>query len=102
MAFFAILGAACFISLASTLWSQPLFPFKMDSVEWLQSWLVMTVLDYYGAALPLAAVAVASEPGVTGWLWSAGFLLGGSPFCCAYVVLRLRSFGDDGLRFARF
>ena len=60
------------------------------------------VLDYYGAALPLCGIAVASEPGMSGWLWSLGFCLGGSPFCCAYVVLRLRNFGDDGLRLLRF
>lgn len=91
-AFFAVLGLACFVTLSMTLWRQPLFAFETTSIEWLQAWLWMTVLDYYGACLPLCAVIVSNETSITtGVAWSLACLLGGSPFCCLWVVLRLMS-----------
>lgn len=95
---YSILGVACFYTLATTLWAQPLFPLQLDNLEWMVAWLKMTVLDYYGAAIPLCGVAISSENGYAGWLWSIGFCLGGSPFCCAYVMLRMLAHGEDGLR----
>lgn len=90
--FFACLGVVCFITLSMTLWSQPLTAWDVRSIDWLQSWLWMTVLDYYGACLPLCAVIVQNEPALLhGCLWSLACCLGGSPFCCLWVVLRLLS-----------
>ena len=97
-AFYALLGVACAVKLTSTLSAQPLFAFATDDIEWVRAWLWMTVADYYGAALPLCGIAIASQPGLEGWLWAVGFCLLGSPVCCAYVVLRLKNYGLDGLR----
>ena len=96
--FYAVLGVVCALTLISTLWYQPLFDWKLDDVDWLKNWLKMTVLDYYGAALPLCGIAISTEQNMQGFLWSAGFLFGGSPFCCAYMLYRLRLAREDGLR----
>eukprot|EP01041_Mallomonas_annulata_P012418 gene12418-26120_t len=69
----------------------PLFPFQTSNIDWTREWLFMTVLDYYGAALSLAAVAIFSEPPIFAILWTLGFCLLGSPICCAYVVYRIYS-----------
>ena len=90
VAFFALLGTLCLACLASTLKALPLFPFQLSSLPWLQGWLWMTVVDYYGAVLPLCGIIVASERPRTAALWSLAVLFLGSPFCCAYVALRLR------------
>ena len=88
--FFSTLGVCCALALLSTLWTQPLFPLQLSSLAWTKAWLKMTVLDYYGAAFPLCGVAIASaRDKYSGYLWAAGFCFGGSPFCCAYVALRL-------------
>ena len=90
IAFFSALGVICALALMSTLWTQPLFPLQTSNLAWTNAWLKMTVLDYYGAALPLCGIAIASaRDSYSGYLWAAGFCLGGSPFCCAYVALRL-------------
>ena len=90
--FFSILGVVCFATLSLTLWRQPLFPLQTTNLEWLQSWLWMTVLDYYGACLPFCAVIIANESSLQGGiLWSTACLLLGSPFCCLWLVLRLWS-----------
>ena len=36
MAFFAVLGVACFGALTSTLLAQPLFPFQLENRDWLK------------------------------------------------------------------
>ena len=98
MAFFSVLGVVCFTTLSTVLMRQPLYDLRTDDMDWLRHWLFMTVLDYYGAALPLCAVIVANEPNsTTGLLWSLGCLLGGSPFCCAWVVKTL--WKGDGYRY---
>ena len=89
---FACLGLVCFSVLTLTLYHHPLYAFETENIEWLRAWLWMTVLDYYGAALPLCAVIMANEQSpLVGTLWSLGCLVGGSPFCCAWTVTRLRS-----------
>lgn len=100
VAFFALLGAVCTVTLATTLWQHPLLEWKLSDVRWLNAWLGMTVLDYYGAVLPLCAIALSSQTELTsGLAWSAGFIFGGSPFCCAYVLYRLLYFPpEDALR----
>jgi hypothetical protein len=97
LAFYTALGLACALTLFTTLSQQPLFPLQMSNLEWTAAWLKMTVVDYYGAALPLCGIAISSDAGWSGWLWSIGFCLGGSPFCCAYVVLRLVTYREEGL-----
>ena len=75
--------------LVSTLSVHPLFPFQMQDVNWTGDWLMTTVADYYGVALPLCAIILATEDSVfVGIAWSAGVLLLGSAVACAYVVRR--------------
>ena len=87
--FFFALGLTCLGSLAYTLSAQPLFPLQMDSLPWTQAWLLMTVADYYGAALCLCGFIVATEPTGSAFAWSLGCLLLGSPVCCLYMLYRL-------------
>ena len=90
IAFFSVLGVVCFATLSLTLYRQPLFSFAVTDLNWLQAWLWMTVLDYYGACLPFCAVILANESNVSnGILWSLACLLLGSPFCCLWLCLRL-------------
>lgn len=95
--FFSVLGVVCFLTLSVTLWHQPLFAFKTEDVAWLQAWLYMTVLDYYGACIPFCAVILANEASMTsGVLWSLACIFLGSPFCCLWMVLRLMSDRGQG------
>lgn len=67
---YAFLGVLCFSILARTLFNFPLIPFQLSSLEWLKNWLLMTVIDYYGAVLPLCGIILASEKPVKAALWS--------------------------------
>ena len=69
LAFYAVLGVLCFAFLAKTLLALPLVPFQMGCVEWTRGWLMMTIVDYYGAVLPLCGVIVASEKQAKAALW---------------------------------
>jgi len=57
----------------------------------------MTVFDYYGAALCVCAVIVASEHTVPAVAWCLLCLLLGSSFCCLYMAYRLASKGTLAL-----
>lgn len=86
----AVAGAACLSALIVTYVKQPLFPFQLENKEWLQSWLVMTCVDYYGAVFPLSLIILASEDSlVVGFAWVVVICLLGSPFACAYAFSRL-------------
>ena len=75
--------------LIRTLRAFPLVPPEPSSVAWNAAWLFTTVVDYYGAALALCGIILASEKRRVGILWSLGCLLLGTPFCCFYVTSRL-------------
>ena len=96
-AFYTVLLIGCTAAIGLTCWSYPLFPFRLDSLVWTSSWLLATVADYYGAALCLSGVILASERFPAGPLWVAGCLLLGSPVCCLWVLHRLRRHGTLGL-----
>ena len=98
LAVYVVLFVYCAWSLFSTLSEHPLFPFQFSNLEWTAAWLKMTVVDYYGAALPLCGIVIASESPLAGLLWSLAFCIGGSPFCCAYVISRLTAYRDHGLQ----
>ena len=88
--FFGTLGIGCFLFLSLTLMHQPLFPFQMDNLKWAKAWLIMTVVDYYGAAVPLCALVLASENSrIVAGAWIVAILLLGSPFACAWMIWRL-------------
>jgi hypothetical protein len=73
---FVVWGLFIFSYLSYMLQAYPLFPFRMDSLDWTREWLYMTVLDYYGVAICLCAIAVSTEKYLLiGLLWSIGFCL---------------------------
>jgi len=94
LTFYGLVGAGFSTLLTVTLWRHPLIPLNTSSVDWCRSWLITTVVDYYGAALCLCGVAISSEPSWQGWAWSAGFCALGTPVCTLYVASRLWRFGS--------
>lgn len=62
---------------------------QITDIEWTKEWLYMAILNYYGAAICLSAIAVSSEGCVFGTVWALGFFLIGSPVCCCYMIHRL-------------
>ena len=89
----SVLSVACSFALVRTLRAQPLYPFKLDSIAWTTTWLWMTIVDYYGATIPLCAIIYSSEKPLPATLWSLACLLLGCPFCCLYVALRAMRHG---------
>lgn len=79
----------------------PLFPLRPNTLAWCRAWLYTTVFDYYGAALCLSGVIIASERPFTAALWVAGCCLLGTPACCAWVIARLCRHGTLRLRSER-
>ena len=96
--FYAVLFVGCTAAIGVTLYNYPLFPMQLDSLAWCSTWLLTTCADYYGAALCLSGVILASERFPAGPLWVAGCCLLGSPVCCAWVLQRLYRHGTLGLR----
>jgi hypothetical protein len=87
---YGVVGVGSFLYLSTTLVAQPLFPFKMHSLDWTKAWMIMAVVDYYQGALPLCGVVLASELNrIVAFAWITGILLVGSPFSCAWIVWRL-------------
>merc|ERR1712087_709658 len=89
IAFYSALGLCFFALLASTLMAHPLFPFRMDDVDWTAAWLLTTVGDFYTSTWCLCGVIIATDGVASGGLWSLAISLLGSPFACAWVSLRL-------------
>ena len=87
--FYSTYAAGFTALLIRTLRAFPLVPPEPSSLAWNAAWLFTTVVDYYGAALALCGVILASEKRRAGILWSLGCLLLGTPFCCFYVTSRL-------------
>jgi hypothetical protein len=76
--------------LTKTLKAHPLIPPSVNSLLWCRAWLWTTVVDYYGAALSLCGVIIATEDRMAARIgWSCGCLFLGTPFCCLWVGLRL-------------
>ena len=86
---FALVGVGILIYLWTLLSIYPLFDWAVSDISWCQAWLYFSVLDYYGVAICLSAIAMSSESLVLGCLWSLGFFLLGSPACIAWIVSRL-------------
>lgn len=88
--FYSILFLITLVTISVTLYNFPLFPIQYDSLEWNRTWLVSTVVDYYGACLCFCGVVLSTETSwVRGSAWVAGFCLLGSPMCCLWVLLWL-------------
>ena len=82
------MAIVCALVLVTTLIETPLFPVRWNSKKWLQGWLRMTLLDYYGAAFPFCALIYLRETAVVATVWSLCILLLGSPFACVYIATR--------------
>ena len=90
MSLFLGLAILCTVCLVYTLRTHPLLPLRLNDNDWLRHWLGMTVIDYYGAALPLCAVvAVEEKKSYCVIAWCLSFLILGSPACCLYAVVYL-------------
>ena len=88
--FYAILFVTTLSTLVTTCYNYPLFPIQYDSLEWNRTWLITTVMDYYGACLCFCGVVLSTETSwVTGLAWVGGFCLFGSPVCCVWVLVWL-------------
>ena len=88
--FYTVLFLNNMTAVSVTMYNYPLFPFQTDSLEWCRTWLVTTVLDYYGACLCFCGVVLASEDSWSrGLAWVAGFCLLGPPVCCVWILLWL-------------
>ena len=87
--FYSTYAAGFTALLIRTLRAFPLVPPEPSSLAWNAAWLFTTVVDYYGAALALCGIILASEKRRVGILWSLGCLLLGTPFCCFYDTSRL-------------
>jgi len=82
--------AAAFIGLLGfTNYYQPLFPFKLDNLEWCRLWLGTTVGDYYVVVISFSSFILATESWLHSILWVAGICLLGSPISCIYIVFRI-------------
>jgi hypothetical protein len=53
----------------------------------------LQVVDFYGVAIPLAGIMIATE-GKLGFVWALGVLLLGSAVACAYVAFKLFTKGN--------
>jgi hypothetical protein len=100
-----LLGAYCFVGLAftaalcSTLYSQPLFPFRWGKLEWCQAWLLTTVGDYYVLAFGLSTIIWLSEESkLLAALWIVLVNVLGSPFCMFYLACRVYRHGSVGVQ----
>lgn len=73
----------------------PLLSFESSDLDWSNAWLVATIIDYYGSTFCFTGVVISSETSwSSGIAWSLGFCLLGSPVCCVWVFLRIRSGGN--------
>ena len=72
-----------------TLSAQPLFPFQPDNAAWSSAWLFTTVGDYYVSTFCLCGVILWTAGSREGTAWTLACCLLGSPFACAWVILRL-------------
>lgn len=75
MAVFSVVGGGFAVLLMRTLRTFPIFPFQPTNAAWSYAWLITTICDYYGAALCLCGIALASEQRMHGILWSLSCML---------------------------
>jgi len=96
--FYSILFITTTTMIIKTASNYPIFPLQTESLEWNNSWLVATVIDYYGACLCYCGIILGTEKHIMhGILWSLGCCLLGSPVCCLWILIRLWKYGSDGI-----
>jgi hypothetical protein len=88
ISYFVVFATFIAVYLSVTLYYYPLTHGATNGLAWLRNWLIMTVINYYGAAACLVTIALLNEPIIQGIFWSLGFCLLGSPVCCVYIVYR--------------
>lgn len=88
--FYTALFLFILVSLGWTLYSYPLFPLQTDSLEWSNTWLLTTVIDFYGSTICLCGIIIASSNSwISGMLWTVGCCLLGSPVCCLWILYQI-------------
>ena len=96
--FYLILFIITTSMIIKTASNYPIFPFQTTSLEWNNSWLIATVIDYYGACLCYCGIILGTENNIMhGILWSCGCCLLGSPICCLWILIRLWKYGSSGI-----
>ena len=96
--FYSILFLITTVMIIKTASNYPIFPLQTESLEWNNSWLVATVVDYYGACLCYCGIILGTEKQIMhGIIWSLGCCLLGSPVCCLWFLIRLWKYGPDGI-----
>jgi len=104
--FYLVLFGTTLSTISWTLYNFPLFPLNTESLEWSNTWLGATVVDYYGSTLCLCGIILATaDSWPSGVLWMMGCCLFGSPVCCLWMLyqilgkkrsLQLAENGDNG------
>uniref|UniRef100_A0A6U3TPH6 Uncharacterized protein n=1 Tax=Ditylum brightwellii TaxID=49249 RepID=A0A6U3TPH6_9STRA len=87
----AFYGGLCLFAVIYTsvsMYHHPFVPPDRDNVDWLNSWLMTTAIQYYTGILCLCGVVFTTEPQLwAGLLWCIGILTLGSPMCCFWIVI---------------
>jgi len=90
LGFYGLLLAVTAVAISTTLYHYPLFPLQTDSLEWSNTWLLTTVVDFYGACLCLCGVILCTEQSWSAGVgWCVGCCLLGSPVCCIWVLWKV-------------
>ena len=90
IAFYYSLAIGFSLTFIGTYYFQPLFPLKLDSLEWCKMWLGTTVVDYHVIAICMSAITIGTEGWKYGGLWALGLNIIGSPIACFYVIYKLQ------------
>ena len=90
VAFYYSLAVGFALMFIGTYYFQPLFPLKLDSLEWCKMWLGTTVVDYHVIAMSMSAITIRTEGWKYGGLWALGLNMIGSPIACFYIIYKLQ------------
>lgn len=85
-------------AIAQTNSNYNLFLWDFNNLEWSKAWLVTTVVDFYGATIPLIGIVFQTEPFLHACIWTCGFCLLGSPIHLSYAIYRLLTSGTLELK----
>jgi hypothetical protein len=69
--------------------TKPVFPIKLNDMNYLRTWLPHSIIDYYGVATILCAIIFNSQPFLQACFWSGLILTLGAPGACAWAFYRL-------------
>lgn len=93
-----VIATTIFYAIFHTNANYNLFTWDFNNLEWSKAWLLTTVIDFYGATIPLIAIVFYTEKLPYALLWTIGFCLLGSPVHITYAIYRLLVTGTIGLK----